>query len=152
MNKLIPLAIIIGSLFFAFKDSINIDKVIPNEPVSIQVATEMKDAVSDIVSVVQKSDASKTTKQQASSLWMGAGDIWSVLDINTTSDKVSNFNENLFLIYTKKYDLSDKFPGFAEAADQAFYKVIGEYPKQMTKDDCKKMSELCYAIAWAFEQ
>lgn len=152
MNKLIPLAIIIGSLFFAFKDSINIDKVIPNEPVSIQVATEMKDAVSDIVSVVQKSDASKTAKQQASSLWMGAGDIWSVLDINTTSDKVSNFNENLFLIYTKKYDLSDKFPGFAEAADQAFYKVIGEYPKQMTKDDCKKMSELCYAIAWAFEQ
>lgn len=152
MNKLIPLVLIIGSLLFAFKDSINIDKVVPGEPASVQVTTDMKDTVSGIVSVVQESGASKTAKQQASSLWVGAGDIWSVLDINTTSDKVSKFNEDLFLIYTKKYDLSDKFPGFAEAADQAFYKTIGEYPKQMTKDDCKKMSELCYAIAWAFEQ
>lgn len=152
MNKLIPTIIIVGSLFFAFKDSIDIDKAVLGDTGQAQVTTEMKDTVSEIVSVVQKSGASKEAKEQASSLWIGAGDMWAVLDINTTSDKVSTFNEDLFLIYTKKYDLSDKFPGFANAADQAFYKTIGEYPKQMTKDDCKKMSELCYAIAWAFEQ
>lgn len=152
MNKLLPLIIIVGSLFFAFKDSIDIDKAVLGDTTQGQITTEMKDTVSEIVSVVQKSGASKEAKEQASSLWIGAGDMWAILDINTTSDKVSNFNEDLFLIYTKKYDLSDKFPGFANAADQAFYKTIGEYPKQMTKDDCKKMSDLCYAIAWAFEQ
>lgn len=152
MNKLLPLIIIVGSLFFAFKDSIDIDKAVLGDTTQGQITTEMKDTVSEIVSVVQKSGASKEAKEQASSLWIGAGDMWAILDINTTSDKVSNFNEDLFLIYTKKYDLSDKFPGFANAADQAFYKMIGEYPKQMTKDDCKKMSDLCYAIAWAFEQ
>jgi len=78
--------------------------------------------------------------------------MWGIVDIETTSDKIAPFNEELFLIYTKKYDLSKSFKGFSDAASKAFVSVLGEYPKQMTKDDCKKMSDLCYAIAWAFEQ
>jgi hypothetical protein len=152
MNKLIPLIIIAGSLFVAFKDPvINIDAPIVNVE-NKKVSENMKSLVSDIKSVIENSKASNQSKKEAAALWNGAGDVWSVLDINTTSDKIKKFNENLYMIYSNKYNLSDGFPGFSDAANKAFSKFIGEYPKQMTKEDCQKMSELCYGIAWAFEQ
>lgn len=152
MNKFIPILVIAGSLFFAFKDSVvNIDATVVNTE-DINVSEEMKSTVTDLVDIVKKSKASDQSKQEAAALWNGAGDVWSVLDVKTTTDKIEEFNENLFMIYSNKYDLSDKFPGFADAANKAFSKVMGEYPKQMTKEDCQNMSQLCYAIAWAFEQ
>lgn len=152
MNKFIPMLIIAGALFFAFKDSVvNIDTPVVNTE-DTTISEEMKSTVADVVEVIKKSKASSQSKQEAAELWNGAGDVWSVLDVRTTSDKIEKFNENLFIIYSNKYDLSDKFPGFADAANKAFSKVIGEYPKQMTKEDCQNMSQLCYAIAWAFEQ
>lgn len=151
MNKIIPSIIILLCIGVAFVD-FGSNAPINNTTVETNVNDQMKKTVSSIVSVVKSSDASAQQKNQAAALWRGAGDVWATLDINVTSDKVALFNSDLFKIYTKKYNLTNSFKGFAEASNKVFSDVLGEYPKQMTKEDCKKMSDLCYAIAWAFEQ
>ena len=152
MNKIIPSIIILICIGVAFVDFGSNSPETNDTVVRNDISDQMKNTVSDMKKVIQSSDASSQKKNQAAALWRGAGDVWSILDINITTDKIASFNGNLFKIYSKKYSLADSFKGFSEAADKAFINTLGEYPKQMTKDDCKKMAELCYAIAWAFEQ
>lgn len=126
-----------------------------NKPADAIVAPDkaLVEEASEILALVKASTASKEKKLLASELWLGASDMWALADVNVNSDKVVNFNKDLLAIYGKKYpELAGAFPGFSAAVDKLFSKVIGEYPRPLTKDDCKKLSDLYYVVGWALQQ
>lgn len=155
MKNTLPVLVILASVGFLFQDKIK-ETFIPGEQVvvdEVDVSESLKEKVSGVVAVVQKSEAKKDTKKKASDLWKASGDMWALSDADFNSNELVAFNTELLVLYGKKYpDLANAFPGFSEAMNSVFSEVIGEYPTPMTKEKLKELSELCYAIAWAFEQ
>jgi len=127
----------------------------PNKPTNTVVEPDkslMTDAA-DLIAIIKASSASKEKKVTASELWLGASDMWALADVTVNSDKVASFNKDLLAIYGKRYpELAGSFPGFSAEVDKLFSKVLGEYPKPLTKEDCKKLSDLYYVIGWALQQ
>jgi hypothetical protein len=127
----------------------------PNQPTNPIVTPDkaLVEEAAELIALVKASSVSKEKKLLASELWLGASDMWALADVTVNSDKVAAFNKDLLSIYGKKYpELAGSFPGFSAAVDKLFSKVVGEYPKPLTKADCKTLSDLYYVIGWALQQ
>jgi len=157
-KKLLPIIIIVVSLFVFFGNDLGLDKIfnknsVEKTEVEKEVDKDLMKEMSEVIDVIKKSKASSETKLLASALWIGAGDMWAISDVDINSNKMVDFNKDLLSIYGKRYpELSNSFPGFSDAINKVFSKLIGEYPKQLTKEDCKKISNLYYAVGLSFQK
>lgn len=155
MKNALPIIIIIASLCFLFQDKVR-DIFLPNEKGVVVDETEISDVlkqrVTPIVDIVKKSKTNKAIKNKAASLWKASGDMWALSDADFNSNDLVDFNKELLLLYGKKYpELTNSFPGFGESVNTLFKETLGEYPTPMSKEKLKELSDLCYGIAWAFE-
>lgn len=154
-NNILPLIIIVSSVGLFFKDNITsyLNRNSVNTIDEVTISEDWKNKVSNIVDIVKKSEAKQDVKNKASELWMASGDMWSLSDANFNSNQLVDFNQDLLKIYGKQYpDIAGSFPGFGEEINKLMSNVIGEYPIPMTEEKLKQLSELCYAISWAFKQ
>ena len=162
MSKVFPILILVGASYFLFEDKakdFNLDFLNrdnkPSVVVSIEreVSDEMKAKVGGLVKIVQESKATKEQKKYAASLWFGNGDVWSQAKVSINSDKLPEYNKELLSVFSLQYpELSGLFPGFGQEVDKLFSDVIGEYPVPMDSEKTKQVSQLSYAIGWAFTQ
>lgn len=159
MNNKIPVFILVVASYFIFEDKIKtIDLSFLNSksvPAVVSVEREipeaMKAKVSNLVTIIQNSKATKEQKKYAAALWLGNGDVWSKAKVNINSDKLPEYNKELLSIFGIQYpELTGLFPGFGVEVDKLFSEVIGEYPTPMTPEKIKEVSQLSYAIGWAF--
>jgi hypothetical protein len=155
MKNILPLLVIVSSVGLFFKD--DVVSMINRNPIEvvdeIKITEEWKTKVSDIVEIIQKSEAKQDVKDRASDLWKASGDMWALSNASFNSNELVDFNQELLKVYGKQYpEIAGAFPGFGKAADELLSEIIGEYPTPMTGEKVKELSELCYAIAWAFKQ
>lgn len=161
-NKLGAILLIAGSLLFLFKDKIDLDNIlkkddvkpVPTVVVDREPSDQMKLAVSSMVDVAKKSNATVADRKAASACWIAAGDVWATLkDSGLTTDKVPLFNEDMLIVFDSQYpSLKNSFPGFGEALKSVFTNTIGDDPKAIDDATKKQISEVCYAIGWALLQ
>lgn len=154
-DKLIPL-ILIGSSLFLFNKNTNLIKFGNRSPAAQNVVepdSSYKGKVLDIISVVQKSQATKEKKLQMAAMWMAASETFDISDIDITSDKIPEYNATLIKMYTKKYpELVGAFPGLSESISKVLTTELGEYPAKINNENKSSLSKILYAIGWAFTQ
>ena len=155
-NKLFPIVLIAGGLFYAFKDKIELPDFSPDKPAVVVVETrvvseDMKAKVGELVKIVQAANLDKDLKIVLSNLWAGNGDVWKEANVSFNSDKLESFNSDLLKSFSILYpDIVGSVPGFSDEVGKLFADTIGEYPTPLTKEKAKQVSELSYAISWAF--
>lgn len=157
-NKLFPVILIAGGLFYAFKDKVELPNFSPEKPAVVisierEVSEDMKGKMSGLVKIIQDSKATSEQKKIASALWAGNGDVWKQATVNVNSDKLPEYNKELLSVFSVQYpELIGLFPGFSKEVEGIFNEVIGEYPVPMTPEKTKQVSDISYAISWAFTQ
>lgn len=157
-NKLFPLILMVGGLFYAFRDKVELPDFSPDKPAVVVVETrvvseDMKVKVGGLVKIVQAANLNKDLKMVMSNLWAGNGDVWKEANVSFNSDKLESFNGDLLKSFSILYpDIVGSVPGFSDEVGKLFADTIGEYPTPLTKEKAKQVSELSYAISWSFTQ
>jgi hypothetical protein len=161
MSKVFPVLILLGASYFLFEDKVNnfnLDflkqqRSAPVVSIEREVSDVMKNRVSGLIKIIQDAKLDNNLKKVMSGLWAGNGDVWKVSEINFTSDKLEPFNKDLLKSFSVLYpEIIGSVPGFSKEVENIFKEVIGEYPTPLTKEKCNQVSEISYAISWAFTQ
>jgi hypothetical protein len=153
-NKIIPIVLILSSLFMVAKKN---DFFIPSDGGSVVVETDKTPSadyitkVKGIADIVKSSKATAEQRAKMAEMWFAASETFEISNIDITSDKIPQYNADLIAMFAKRYpEIVGLFPGVSAEIKNVLEKEIGEYPVKITNDNKERVVKILNAIGWAF--